>query len=300
MRKQLIAVLVVVLVGISGCSGLSPFGDSSTEPSPTATADTESTEPAATTTVNTEPTEPAATTQPTSPDSDIKHPSGWNETGVEDFPTAYNQHYNTLYSHDNFTRISNWTFLEPGQYLHRVARIDQSSKQQHWNTTVIDSGNQTLHEEQYQKDGMLYYTNRSNPPTYNTTSRYSFDTYMEFETNRRIGKSGPVYYTLWSSQYTDSERVVYDGETMFRYTSTQLRNESLKLDFLPPILDNMTVEEFNMTTIVDSDGMIRSSEYEITYTIEGGETHTRTGLLQFDGGETTVTEPAWVEEAKAS
>lgn len=288
MHKQWMAVLVVVLVGISGCSGMDPFGGSTTDTESTATADTESTEPVAT------------TTQPTSPDPNVERPRGWNETGIEDVSMAYDQHYGTLYSHNNFTRVSNWTALEPGQYLHRVARIDQSSKQQHWNTTVIDSGNQTLHEEQYQKDDTLYYTNRSDPPTYDTTSRYSFDTYMKFETNRRIAKGGPVYYTLWSPQYTDSERVLYDGETMFRYTTTQLRNESLKLDFLPPIMDNMTVEEFNMTTIVDSDGMIRSSEYEVTYTIEEGETHTRTGMLQFDVSETTVTEPAWLEEAKAN
>lgn len=288
MYKRWMAVFVVLLVGVSGCSSVGPFGDGSTDPGSTATVDTESTEPAAT------------TTQPTSPDPDVERPPGWNETGVENFPTAYDQQYETLYSHDSFTRVSNWTAFEPGQYLHRVAHIDQSSKQQHWNTTVIDSGEQTINEQQYQKDDMLYYTNRSDPPTYNSTDQYSFDTYMKFQTNRRIGKSGPVYYTLWNPQYTDSKRVVYDGETMFRYTSTQLRNESLKLAFLPPILDDMTVEEFNMTTIVDSNGMIRSSEYEITYTIDAGETHTRTGLLKFDVSETTVTEPAWVEEAKAS
>lgn len=300
MRKQWIAVLVVLLVVISGCSGMDLSGDSSTAPSSTATVDTESTEPVTT------------TTQPTSPDPAVERPSGWNETGVEEFFTAYNQHYETLYSYDNFTRVSNWTFLEPGQYLHRVATIDQSSKQQHWNTTVIDSGEQVGHDEKYQKGTMLYLATLSNSPLYNSTNgpdtprynstdRYSFDTYMKFETNRRAAKGSPLQWALSSVQYTDSERVVYDGETMFRYQSTQLYNESFdKLDFLPPMVENTTVEEFNMTTIVDSDGMIRSSEYEITYTTGGGKTHTRTGMVRFDPGETTVTEPAWVAEAKAS
>lgn len=290
MRRTFIAIFVVLLVGLAGCSGVNPFADSSTDPPSTAPPAPESTDRPGST-----------TTQPISPDPNVERPAGWNETGVSDAMKAYDQHYSSLYSYTNFTREENWTFLEPRQFLHSVARIDQSSKQQHWNTTVTDSGTQLYYQEEYQKGNMLYLTNRSDPPTYNSTDRYTFDTYMDFKMNRRLGKSGPVYYAVWSATYSESERVMYDGETMFRYRSTELRNQSIhKLDFLPPIAGNMTVTEFNMTTIVDSDGLIRRGQYEITYTTEAGETYTRTGLIRFDVGETTVSEPAWVEEAKSS
>ncbi|WP_390207442.1 DUF7537 family lipoprotein [Halocatena marina] len=76
--------------------------------------------------------------------------------------------------------------------------------------------------------------------------------------------------------------------------------EYAKTSMIPPMVSESTVENFTMTALVDSDGLVRSSTYEITYTTSEGETHSRTGSIRFNGADTTtVTEPAWVEEAQA-
>lgn len=288
-RRPLFVILVIIMMGVAGCSGMAPFGDDTDAETPTDGTET--------TTAGTQaPNDPTTTTQLSTP-KEIDHPPGWNESGVENFFEAYERHYSALYSYDSFTRTKEWTFLEPGQTLTSVGRIDQSSKQLHWNTTVTDSGTRILHEEEYQANDALYLSNRTGTPTYNSTNRYSFDTYMKFMTNKRLARSGPVYYALDSVQYTDSERVVHEGQTMFRYQSTELQNGS-KIDVIPPMVSESTVDDFNMTTLVDSDGLIRSTEYEVTYTTSEGETHTKTGMYRLNAtDETAVEEPGWVEEA---
>lgn len=280
-RRPLFILLVIIMMGVAGCSGMAPFGDDTDAETPTTAVET------------------TTTTQLSTP-KEISHPPGWNESGVEDFFEAYDQHYSALYTYDSFTRTKKWTYFDPGQTLTSVGRFDQSAEQLHWNTTVTDSGTQIRHSEQYQKGDELILSNRTGSPTYNTTNRYSFDTYMKFMTNKRLARSGPVTYALDSVQYTDSERVVHEGQTMFRYQSTELQNGS-KIDVIPPMVSESTVDDFNMTTLVDSDGLIRSTEYEITYTTSEGETHTRTGMYRLNAtDETGVEEPGWVEEAKAN
>jgi hypothetical protein len=293
------------MIGLAGCSGVLPASDdllgtetstigteTATLPSATETA----THPSATETTAT----PTATTIQNTDQKSIEYPVGWNESGVEAPMKAYSQHYSALFSYDSFTRTENWTFFEPGQTLTSVGRVDQTTKQAHWTQTVTDSGAQILHQELYQKDHRLYITNRSQPPTYNSTNRYSFQTYTEFRVNKPLARSGPVLYALTNVRYGDAERITRNGETLFRYKSTTLR-ENNTIDMVPVSVFESTVNEFSMTTVVDSDGLIRSSTYSITYTTKQGKTYTRTGSIRFDGlNSTTVSEPAWVEEARAN
>lgn len=243
---------------------------------------------------------PKATTIKNTDQKSIEYPVGWNESGVENPLKAYSQHYSALFSYDSFTRTENWTYFKPGQALILVGRVDQTTKQAHWDQTVTDSGTQILHQELYQKGHKLYITNRSQPPTYNSTNRYSFQAYTEFRVNKPLAKSGPVMYALTNVRYGDAERITRNGETLFRYESTTLRENST-IDMVPVSVHESTVNEFSMTTVVDSDGLIRSSTYSITYTTKQGKTHTRTGSIRFDGlNSTTVTEPAWVGEARTN
>jgi hypothetical protein len=294
------------MIGLAGCSGVLPASDDSpgTETSTigtetTAYSSATETIETATTIQATETTETATTAQNTDQKS-IEYPVGWNASGVEEPLKAYDQHYSALFSYDSFTRTENWTFLEPGQTLTLVGRVDQTTKQAHWDQTVTDSGTQILHQELYQKGHKLYTINWSQPPTYNSTNRYSFQTYTEFRVNKRLARSGPVMYALTNVRYSDAERITRNGETLFRYESTTLRENST-IDMVPVSAFESTVNEFSMTTVVDSDGLIRSSTYSITYTTKQGKTYTRTGSIRFDGlNSTTVTEPAWVEEARAN
>lgn len=293
MNRQLVLVLLTIaLMAVAGCSGGPSANDApNTE---TTTLDTEATtQPVATTQTGTQ-TQSRTQTEP----KKIAYPPGWNESGVGDVLKAYEQHYSVLYSYDSFTRTERWTYLEPGQTLTVVGKVNQSAKRLHWNSTVTESGTPILREVQYQEDSTLYVSNRSDPPTYNSTNRYSFQTYMKFRTNKRLARSGPVMYALNTPQYSDSKRVTRGGETLFRYQATDLR-ESKQLNMLPPMVSESTVNNFTTTTLVDSDGFIRSSKYDITYTTGEGETHTRTGMIRFNGTDaTTVTEPGWIEEAR--
>jgi hypothetical protein len=294
------------MIGLAGCSGVLPASDDSpgTE-TPTIGTET-TTHPSTTETTPTATATPTATsiaTPTTIQNTDqkaIEYPVGWNASGVEAPLKAYSQHYSALFSYDSFTRTENWTYFEPGQALILVGQVDRTTKQAHWNQTVIDSGTQIVHQELYQKGHTLYMTNRSQPPTYNSTNRYSFQTYTEFRVNKRLARSGPVMYALTNVRYDGAERITRNGETLFRYESTTLRENST-IDMVPVSVHESTVNEFSMTTVVDSDGLIRSSTYSITYTTKKGKTYTRTGSIRFDGlNSTTVTEPAWVEKARAN
>lgn len=295
-RQSLLIILTIAMMAVAGCSG-GPFASDSI--TTTTSTDSGAKTVQTTTTAQSEPkTQTRIRTQ--SKPKEIERPPGWNESGVADRLKAYNQHYSALYSYDSFTRTERWTYLEPGQTLTIVGKFNQSAKRLHRNITVTESGTQILHEEEYQEDSTLYVSNRFDPPTYNSTNRYSFDTYMKFRTNRRLAKSGPVQYMFNDVRYNGSERVTRDGKTLFRYYSSELLEQG-KIDMIPSAVSETTVNNFTMTTLVDSDGFIRTSEYEITYTTGKGETYTRTGMIRFNGTNvTTVTEPGWVEAARQS
>ncbi len=289
--KTVGSLCLVALVVLSGCAAFES-GDSGT---PAATSDTDapatgqSDEQTATQTQTPEPT----------PES-IDHPTGWNESGIADGLEAYHAHYEALYTYNSFTRIERSPYLEPHQTLSSIGRYDQDAKLLDIAYNVTENGSTIMEQGEYQSEKQYYFMNGTDSRNYEHAERYSYDSYMKHRTNRPYARSGPVYYAVSDVYYDGAERIVRDGETMFEYQSNELQPNGT-LSFVPPVLGETTAEEFSMTTIVDGDGMIRQIEYEITYTIAGRGTFTRTGSLEFTKlDDTTVNEPDWLDEAKAA
>ncbi|WP_330630174.1 DUF7537 family lipoprotein [Halocatena halophila] len=280
-RNVAVSIGLIALLLLSGCSGLDLSG--STETETTAGTSTH-------TTTGTDTMTPAQ----------IEHPDGWNETGVADIMAAYESHYRALFAHDSFTRNVSMQYLYPNQTVESTGAYDLSASTYYRHERGTLNGSRSIARAWYQTDNQLYIANLTGRPSYNSSDSNSFESSVAFFTNTPIGQSGPIYYTISSVHFSGSERIVRDGETMFKFEATAI-DANDTTHFIPPMVNDSTVDSFSMTTIVDGEGLIRSAEYDITYTTSAGKTHSRSGFIKFTGlNETNVAKPDWLAEAKAN
>lgn len=65
--------------------------------------------------------------------------------------------------------------------------------------------------------------------------------------------------------------------------------------------ENITVQEFTVVTLVDRDGLARSTGWTVVGETDAGETVTAEWRFDLTGlGSTTVADPDWLAEARSS
>lgn len=316
MDRRLMTVLVVLSVVLAGCGGLFSSGnespsDRTSTPQPTTTGKT--TETVTETGTGTD------TTTPTQADTErIDYPPGYSASGITNPEKAIKQHVSALRTHDSYT----YTLKLPTNNLN--ARIDLTTKVNTTNKRLYKvvngslSGKRLFHTERYQVKNTSY--KLSSRPT---TDRPSFKLTIEpFSTpfTNSIPRDLPLWGLLRNISFGDAKQVTRGGETFLRYESTKLRNANA---FLSSTVEGevVTVNEFNATLLVDEEGIVRSFNYAVTYTVSvPTQLNQSSGTGQMNGStngasstrqvswtvmirisnidSTTVEKPQWLNEAK--
>jgi hypothetical protein len=325
MVRRLLIVLVVISVVLAGCGGLSSSGnespsDGTATPQSTATGTEAGTETGAKTGTDTE-------TATETDSGKIEYPPGYAKSGITNPAKAIEQHVSALRSHNSFTYTLKRPTTRPNAGITLTAKIDTAEKRLYMTFNGSLGGKQILHAERYQVGNTRYWLSSTS-----FTDRRSFNVTKQPFTNPFASTSAqevPLSVWVGNVSFGEAKQVTRDGETLLRYESTKLRNVNA---FLSTAVkgEDVTVKEFNATLLVDTEGIIRSFEYSITYTVSiptrmnrssgamqmnrsmngssnakqmnGSSTTTQvttTGMIQISNiDSTTVEKPKWLKEAK--
>ncbi len=258
--RRLSVLCLVIMIGLAGCSGLSPFGES------TNTADGEP--------------------------HDISHPAGYNESGITNPEKAADQHESALDEYDNSTLKLNVSgVISPFDVDMNISvTADTADQIALFSMSGVMEGEQFMEESMYHSDGMTYEMNKT------MEEQTQYDGYRDSFGGSSLGGFITSFEWLTNAHFGNSTRVTHDGEPMFRYNATGADSAE---PFITGLDDNPTLNEFNGTLFVDEDGVIRSFSYTMNYTTTDGKQKTMTADYQTTGlNTTTVEEPDWVETAK--
>lgn len=316
-HRPISVIAVVALVVLAGCSGLVPGGNSAGNGT-TATQTTQSTatdmptqmttptatDKAPTTTSTAGPTAASTsgttqmattgatqTTQTTTGNGTQSEmfPPGYAASGITNPQRAIEAHRAALSASGSYTITLNLSTTKRQFDLVRQVNITNKRLYTTLNASIRGSSF-GLHTATYQTGNTRYTkTTISNRSRYNVTTQ----PFAASGANRSVGRTA----ILGNVSYGDAKRVTRNGETLFRYQSTELSNASA---LLPIAAANVTVESFNATVLVTKEGVIRSYSYSIAYTTASGQRQTNTATVRFSHiGTTSVEAPAWLDEAKA-
>jgi hypothetical protein len=283
MNSRSVPVIVIVLmVGLTGCAGIAPFGESTSTPEST-------------------------TSQPekkTTTADAISYPPGYAKSGITNPEKAAEQANAAPLEHDSFTlsmtasvpvRNTNLTINVSG-------KIDVSDKRVYIVANGSAFGSDIIKNETYYADGTVYKQNQLafSRTTY-SISQGSFQSYTGVNPSGKVsinGADSEIATQFKTANFSGAKQVTRNGETLFRYEASSVNNSDPFL--FNDSLTNPSVDEFNATLLVDQEGIIKSFGYSITYTPAGGTQRTLTVRYQTtDIGSTTIEKPDWLDEAKA-
>lgn len=267
--RQLLVLCLVVMIGLAGCSGISPLGgDTETDTNQTDTADN------------------------TSDEADVSYPAGYDETGITDPETAADQHNQALSEYDTYAR--NLTLGDEASQteINTASMIDGAEQRGTSETTAIRDGTLAIEENQYHEDGVTYEKSSIvDTDLYNSTE----EPFSSFEANN--SNTSNIEKMLENVSVESAGTVTRGGDTLYQYNATGVDNAEPFVSTVQPV-EIDAVESFNATLLVDEEGIIRQFESTTTYT-EAGERWNATVAVQFtDVGSTSVEEPDWLENAK--
>lgn len=271
--RQLSIICLVVLIGLAGCSGLSPLGGDTSD-------------------AGTATNQPETTDNGETDEADVSYPTGYAESGIIDPATAADQHRAALAEHDNHTR--NLTIVDNASQteIQVTTLVDDAEERADSKTTATRSGNQMINGMEYHEGGVTYKKDELVGEEIYSTSEEPFSS---FEANR--SNVSDIDALLANITVEDAETVTRDDETLHRYNATDVDDPEAFVSTVQPT-DIDAVESFDATLLVDEEGLIREFRSTTTYT-ERGETHEATIEFQFtDIGSTTVEKPDWVENAR--
>lgn len=274
MNTQRLPILsLILIVGLAGCVGLTPFEEdqSGNEESTTATPD-------------------------------ISYPDSYSESGITDPEMATSNEKQSLKKKDNMTMYLEMEYETGGiSFVDNVtAQADFANEREY---TLMDSeigGEQFNRIHEYEDSGMRYIMSNSSlsDPEYSVSNGSGLDGSDPGEVWFTVDPNGTSPSDLWltNASFGEATQVSHDGEPMFKYEATGVD------DATPFVVEasNSTVEEFNGTLLVDQEGIIRSFAYSITHTTSEGEQETVKAKYHiYNLNNTSIEEPDWLEEAKS-
>lgn len=263
--RRLAVLCLVIMVGLAGCSGILPFGESATQP--------------------------RADTQNETDPSDIPYPDGYNESGITDPEKAVDQHEKILFDHDNFTVDIDYSDEGAGATVaaNTVESVNMTDKRLHRTHSATGGNVFGVNEEIYINNTTTYEMNETsfNETQYNVSQQ-------QFPYPEAGYDVLPTLFT--NASFDDPTLITYENASTIRYNVTDV--ESAEPFIIPNSTKDPTVDTFNGTLLVDTDGFIRSFTYTMTYTTDEGKQTARSGYRFTALNETTVEKPDWVETAR--
>ncbi len=249
--RQLSVLCLVIVLGLAGCSGLSPFG------------------------------------------SDVSYPDGYNESGITDAETAANQHSEALSEHDNYTLEMNVTGTEGTGETGFTFRVDEANEQATMNLSV-EGEEESMSIERYQDENTTY--EKTEMPTFGTVYDTTEEPAESFQGN--LTNHTDMEPLFANGSFEEAGTVTRDDETLLRYNATDIEDPDAFINTSE--ISNDSIESFNSTVLVNEEGIVRSFEFDMTYTADGETEEASLMIRVTDIDSTTVKEPDWLEEAEAA
>ncbi|WP_254837629.1 DUF7537 family lipoprotein [Natronomonas marina] len=258
-RSTLAVSLVVVLTLLSGCSAVLDGGGNGNA------------------TDGDGPSDPAG----------FEYADGYGPDGVTDGSVAVESHQSSLIDGGSFTGTYTYE-VEANNETTAVnveSRVDFESEE-NYQRVDVDTPQSTSVVEVYRNSDTRYRRSEFN----NQSSVQSQDRTFVAE---NVTALDPVRPLLLNISAYDSSVVERNGTTVVVYEKTS----SEGVDSFYGVQDSANISSFSGTMAVDSDGVVRSADYEMTYTVDGQQ---RTLSVEYSlsaVGDTSVERPAWVDEA---
>lgn len=262
-RRSTVAVfLVVVLVLLSGCSAVLDGGNGNGNGT-------------------------AADVTPTPAPASFDYADGYGQDGVTDGQAAVDSHESALIDHGSYA----------GTYTYRINQSAGMTNVEVENSVDFDA------EQGYQRVDVDDPRYNAEVEVYrNSTTRHERS---EFDNRTSLNRSeqafeptdltaiDPVRPLLLNVSEYEASMGERNGDTVIVYEKPSAEG----VDSFYGINESANITSFSATLAVDSDGIVRSSEYELEYTTRGEERVLTVQYSLSEFGETTLDRPEWVDEA---
>ncbi|WP_330630297.1 DUF7537 family lipoprotein [Halocatena halophila] len=222
-----------------------------------------------------------------------EYPDGYDDSGITDPQTAASDHYGVLNDSDSFTMEITFGGLPNRTSVEMTSQFDLANEKGLSTAAVKRDDSQVLAYEEYQNGSTLYEKAALGifGTQYNTSER-SFDRLVANNTNTTDMKEW-----MESLNVTPTDTREIDGTTYreFNVTSYDDSGEIMPQNLTGDVPDT-TLK--NGTMLVSPDGVIRSLRLQFSY--DGGDQQAEFTYRISKVGNTSVSPPEWLEEAKSS
>jgi hypothetical protein len=277
MSRPLLAAALAALVLLSGCSFLGGSGS-------TPTANTDDPTPTGATT-------PTATPSPTpTPTSD--YPDGYAPDGIENSTAAVASHVDSLRAHESFIVTTNGTVLTENR-TESVQQLQSVDLRQDRALVAVNDSDSV--ETTTYFDNETRYV-RVDPPGENNTRYNTSDATLQPAAFTGGSFIAPA---LTNVTYGPANATVTENGTFYSYSASTVNRSAFPVLFGPSV-NASNVTAFDAGVVVDEEGIVRRLSYQATVD-RGDETLlVDVRLRTFAIDEVSVSEPNWLDEARAS
>lgn len=266
-----VAVALVVVVLLAGCSGLG--GDGSADGTPGG-----------------ETVTPAGTPTPGAGET-FEYPDGFGPEGVTDAETAVATHNAAVQERGSYD--GEYAYVvesEEGVTDVDIAIRADFGSERAYERVDVEGPNGNATTETYYESEQVYarseFDGEGGSPTVEN------QTFPSDEVTA-VGAVEPLLQNASDYEATLEQR---GGEEVVVYETTDAGNlqEFLEVD------DPENVTDFRATFVLASDGVVESAEYDVTYIVDGEERRVTLTYELSGFGETTVDRPTWADDAEGS
>lgn len=264
-RRSTVAVLlVVVLVLLSGCSAVLDGNGNG----------------------NGSGNGNGATDAPDDPSS-FDYADGYGPDGVTDGQAALESHRSSVIARGSYTGRYTYDIEDSdGSRLVDIdTRVDFEGEEGRQRADV-DTPQATGKIDIYRDSETRYRKSVFNNQTSFSSSNQSFDP-------ENLTSTEPIQPLLLNLSEYEASVEERNGVTVIVYE----RNGTEGVDSFLGINESADVTSFSATFAVDTDGVVRSANYQMTYTLNGSERGLAVEYSLSSFGETSVDRPAWVDQA---
>lgn len=224
----------------------------------------------------------------------ITYPPGYSASGIEDPTRAASQYSSALSNYSSYSAQRNFTSIFQGEvnHINNTVRVDVANERAYTYENISGDGNPIV-EETYRTEDIIYtrtLSSLSDGPQYEAQSQPFTITYNT--------TTPALEQYLQSATYGPAEIINRNGETLIRYEATEIIKPST---FLVTGSNTSSVSSFNATLVVDQNGILRNYSYSVAFEGEdGNQVQKQSTLALTNLNETSVSEPAWIDEARAN
>lgn len=261
-RSTLAVSLVVVLVLLSGCSAVLDGGNGNGNGT-------------------------VADATPTPGPASFDYADGYGPDGVTDGEAAIESHESALVDHGSYA----------GGYTYRIEQSTGTTDVEVENSVDFDgeAGYQRVDVEDPRYTAVIEVyrdsdTRYERSEVENETSLNRTEQAFEAEDLTAIDPIRPLLLNISEYEASMGER---DGDTVVVYEKSSADG----VDSFYGINESANITSFSATLAVDSDGIVRSADYELAYTNRDQERVLTVEYSLSGFGETSVDRPDWTDEA---